>query len=192
MKVIGTFRTGVAAGTVFTVLILSQCSPRASRNLLTFFFDGAPLQDSSLATGADPLTVLQDSANYLADTEPTAVETMVNHYPYQEGDCRICHDPVSPAMLVEPEPGLCYLCHEDFNEQYNYLHGPVAGGYCTACHNPHRSENSGLTRFTGQQQCIGCHLPEQMERSEMHQDLEGMSCTDCHNPHGGEDRFILY
>ena len=93
--------------------------------------------------------------------------------------------------MIEPQPGLCYICHEDLAEQYNYLHGPVTGGYCSACHNPHKSEHEKLLRYTGEALCYYCHEAESVLQNEMHEGLDGMLCTDCHNPHGGEDKYIF-
>lgn len=113
------------------------------------------------------------------------------HYPYAEKECVACHDEQSLGRMTEPEPGLCYICHEDLSGIYAYLHGPVAGGYCSSCHNPHSSEHESLLRFSGDQLCFHCHTEEDVYRNEMHSDLDGMACTDCHNAHGGEDKYIF-
>jgi len=174
------------------IILLSQCSPYAGKSLLTFFFDGVPEADSTEAVNRESETFYADSANQsTGDPVPEAPITFV-HYPYEERECAACHDQNSLGTMVEPQPGLCYTCHEDLSTRYTTLHGPVAGGYCTSCHDPHMSEKEKLLRYTGEQLCFHCHKSESVYRNEMHQDLEGMTCTDCHNPHGGEDRYILY
>jgi predicted CXXCH cytochrome family protein len=175
-----------------TIMLVSQCSPRAGRSLLTFFFDGVPGSDTTEIGLLEADTVLTDSLNPGVTGSLREEPLAIVHYPYQERECAACHDQQSLGNMVEPEPGLCYMCHEDFGATYEYLHGPVAGGYCTSCHDPHLSENEKLLRLTGEQLCLHCHNPESVFKNEMHQDLEGMTCTDCHNPHGGEDRFIFY
>jgi predicted CXXCH cytochrome family protein len=159
--------------------------------LLTFFFDGVPAED----TITDP-----DAGFPEADPDSIAGEEVLvaqnilqqyNHYPYQERECAFCHDQSSLGRMVEPEPAVCYQCHEDFNDTYAYLHGPVAGGYCTSCHNPHVSENEHLLLRTGQALCLHCHDPGSVFKNEMHEDLGDWACTECHNAHGGEDRFIF-
>jgi predicted CXXCH cytochrome family protein len=120
------------------------------------------------------------------------LSSLVIHYPYEVRACDICHDPNSLGKMVEPEPGLCYICHDDYKNRYPWLHGPVAGGYCTSCHDPHTSKQAKLLKFTGHALCYFCHREEDVLKSELHTDLGEMACTDCHNPHGGEDHLILY
>ncbi len=103
------------------------------------------------------------------------------HYPYAERECAACHDEQSLGSMTEPQPGLCYICHEDLTANYTYLHGPVAGGYCTSCHDPHSSKNEKLLRYQGDELCFHCHKKESVYRNEMHEGLDGMACTDCHN-----------
>lgn len=181
--------------TLFTLcvvlILLSQCSPHAGKSMLHFFFDGVPQSDSALMTGIPAVANGADTASSplekIAHTDPKVIV----HSPFGEEECAMCHDERSLGNMVEPQPGLCYLCHEDLAQSYNYLHGPVAGGYCTACHDPHRSKNDHLLRLTGEPLCFYCHRRANVLRNEMHQDLEGMLCLDCHNAHGGEDKFIF-
>jgi predicted CXXCH cytochrome family protein len=170
-------------------VILFQCSPRAGKSLLNFFFDGVPGNDSTLAI---PGTGSAEEALMPQDSAAGAKTEILVHVPYGEKECSICHDENAPGTMVEPQPGLCYLCHEDLGSQYNYLHGPVAGGYCTSCHDPHISRSGKLLRYTGDGLCFYCHDSERLYRTEMHGDLDGMVCMDCHNAHGGEDRYIFY
>ena len=177
---------------VAAILLLDQCYPRAGKSLLNFFFDGVPGADTTSAVVPDAETD-SSSTTDLQVSDPISGEPVVFiHYPYQERECASCHDQQSLGNMLEPEPNLCYMCHENLGATYEYLHGPVAGGYCTSCHDPHQSENEKLLRFTGEQLCLHCHNPESVFKNEMHHDLDGMACTDCHNPHGGEDRFILH
>ncbi|MCP4646358.1 MAG: hypothetical protein GY852_01315 [bacterium] len=180
------------ASLIFIGMILfSQCSPYAGKSVLNFFFDGVPESDSTSLQSADQGEISADSIAYseviLASTEPG--ESI--HYPYGEGECASCHNKQALGTMIETQPGLCYICHEDLAEQYNYLHGPVAGGYCSACHDPHKSEQEKLLRFTGDALCFYCHEAKSVLQNEMHEGLDGMLCTDCHNPHGGEDKYIF-
>lgn len=173
------------------IILFGQCSPYAGKSLLTFFFDGVPLTDSSHLKDTELVDVIIDSTDQFTEISNPGSPMVFVHYPYGERECASCHDPNSLGTMVEPQPGLCYMCHEDFSSRYTILHGPVAGGYCTSCHNPHSSESEKLLRFSGMQLCHHCHEAESVFKNEIHQDLEGMECTDCHNPHGGEDKYIF-
>jgi predicted CXXCH cytochrome family protein len=159
--------------------------------MLNFFFDGVPENDSLQAE----LAAVEE---FPADTMKAREALLVRqeksrfvHYPYEEGECASCHNKQSLGSMVEPQPGLCYLCHEDLSELFTHLHGPVAGGYCTSCHNPHESGSGKLLRIAGDELCYFCHLEPSVKKNEMHQDLDGMFCMDCHHPHGGEDKYIF-
>jgi predicted CXXCH cytochrome family protein len=173
-------------------MVFSQCSPQTGRHMLTFFFDGIPEQDSTLTVpSTDSLISVQKEVDDPA-FQVRPVKAVLVHYPYGERECGVCHDPNSLGDMVEPQPGLCYICHEDFGHSYSSLHGPVAGGYCTACHDPHSSLQEKLLRLTGKSLCFYCHLEDDVLKNEIHTGLDEMACTDCHNPHGGSDRYILY
>ena len=176
---------------IMGIILLSQCSPHAGKSVLNLFFDGVPESDSSQLADTDRVDMVSDSGAYALEVLSSIEPEDIVHYPYEEGDCASCHDKLSLGSMVEPQPGLCYICHEDLAGIYNYLHGPVAGGYCTACHDPHRSDNEYLLKLTGDELCFYCHKQESVLKNEMHQDLDGMACMDCHNPHGGEDKYIF-
>ena len=175
---------------VFGMFLLCCCSPYAGRSLLNFFFDGVPESDSTSLVAVQGI-VQADSTGQTGEELVQEEQSVWIHYPYAERECAACHDEQSLGSMTEPEPGLCYICHVDLSEDYAYLHGPVAGGYCSSCHNPHSSENEKLLRFPGDQLCFYCHAESDVYSNEMHEDLDGMVCTDCHNPHGGEDKYIF-
>lgn len=176
---------------IIALILLCQCSPYAGKSLLTFFFDGVPEADT-LAGISDQGKVSPDSTTLLGVPIALNEPTMWIHYPYAERECAACHDEQSLGNMTEEQPGLCFICHEDFSANYTHLHGPVAGGFCTSCHDPHSSKNEKLLRFTGDDLCFHCHKKESVYRNEMHEGLDGMGCADCHNPHGGEDRYIFH
>ena len=79
------------------------------------------------------------------------------HEAYGSKTCQNCHDNTVGNDLLEPQPALCYNCHDDFTEEFTFLHGPVSSGYCTECHHPHLSKNQMLLKKTGQELCLNCH-----------------------------------
>lgn len=172
-------------------MLFEACSRHTGKSLLTFFFDGVPEEDTTALALQDLTSSPTDSsAQDLALSEPETPGMLV-HYPYAERECAACHDPNSLGSMLEPQPTLCYMCHEDYGMTYNYQHGPVAGGYCTSCHDPHLSDKEHLLRLNGSELCYHCHREASVLKNEMHMDLDGMECTDCHNPHGGEDKYIF-
>jgi predicted CXXCH cytochrome family protein len=176
---------------VFLVYLLVSCTPRLSNNFLTFFFDGVPSHDT-LKNPAG--TENKNADNVTAEFRPTPIvenKDYTVHYPYQEKECFSCHDENSKSELILPQPDLCYTCHNDFSKTYKYVHGPVAGGSCTSCHNVHMSKEKKLLIRTGQKLCLYCHDSKSVSKNEAHKDIADTECMLCHNPHGGENKFIL-
>jgi predicted CXXCH cytochrome family protein len=178
---------------IFLVIIyvLASCSPRLSKSFLTFFFDGVPSSDSlkSKATGEEKLSNADSSLKGLMD-QSSFIDYVI-HSPYKEKECFSCHDESSKSELLISQPDLCYKCHDDFSKTYKFVHGPVAAGYCTSCHNPHMSKLEKLLMRSGQQLCLYCHDTKDVMKNENHKDIADAECTLCHNPHGGEDRFMM-
>jgi len=189
MKQAGKLVSGILI--VIVLALFSQCSPYAGKSVLHFFFDGVPESDSTSMPGNEIGAMQDDSTDVFEEAVALSSPGGSVHYPFGEGECASCHNEQSLGTMLEPQPSLCYICHEDLSERYNYLHGPVAGGYCSACHDPHRSANEKLLRYTGEELCFYCHEAESVLKNEMHEGLEGMLCSDCHNAHGGEDKYIF-
>ena len=173
------------------ILILISCSPSKSNRVVSFFFDGVPVKDSTRTvrnSGSESDSLNSDvfRASPIVSNSGYTV-----HYPYRENDCYSCHDEKSKSELILPQPDLCYTCHDDFSTKYKYVHGPVSSGYCTSCHNAHMSKGKKLLIRTGQNLCLFCHDSGPLLKTETHKDIADSECILCHNPHGGEDRFIL-
>jgi predicted CXXCH cytochrome family protein len=173
------------------LIFLSGCSSTNNYKTLSFFFDGVPKPDIELTSQKlDSISRVDSTAldqNVISAQKPL----IIYHSPYQEKECASCHDKGTMGKFVSLQPELCYQCHDDFKNTYKVLHGPVAGGQCTACHNPHQSENENLLTRKGQFLCLYCHDSDQVLASEEHKDIQDANCTDCHNPHGGENKQIL-
>ncbi len=173
-----------------TILIFS-CSPKISRNLLSFLFDGVPSagQDSLILSDAYHDTAL---AVTLTTTAGDSLrDDIYYHYPYSENYCSSCHDENSKSEMIMPEPALCYTCHEDYSSVFPVVHGPAAGGYCTSCHHPHMSKEAKLLNRKGSTLCLYCHDSKMIAGNPAHDEAGIMNCTVCHNPHGGNDRYLI-
>ncbi|MFH1321656.1 MAG: cytochrome c3 family protein [Bacteroidota bacterium] len=159
---------------------------------MSFLFDGVPdPNNKEIINSNDSLSQL-DSANIIEAPRKNLIsKKSILHPPYKERECANCHDKSVISMLLHPQPGLCYGCHEDFDKMYNFVHGPVAGGYCTSCHNPHMAKLEKLLLRSGQQLCLYCHNSTRVFKNNIHKDIGDINCSECHNPHGGEDRYLL-
>jgi predicted CXXCH cytochrome family protein len=176
---------------VILMALLIGCSSIHSYKTLSFFFDGVPKPENKITTHKLDSISRTDSTSLAQNLIPTQKPLMNYHPPYQEKECASCHDKSAMGKFTSPQPELCYQCHDDFKNAYKVLHGPVAGGQCTACHNPHQSEKENLLSRTGQSLCLYCHDSDQIMASETHKGIQDANCTDCHNPHGGENKNNL-
>lgn len=174
---------------VVVVAFIYSCSPQSNYKVLSVLFDGVPNPYIADSIQKEKLKNRTDSV--IAQTLRPSKPEFVIHPPYQEKDCAFCHDQKVMGRLLFPMPGLCYQCHENFNDQYSVLHGPVEAGFCTECHNPHLTKNEKLLILIGQELCLKCHDAGDVLKNEAHIDMGDTNCTECHNPHGGDDRFIL-
>jgi len=170
------------------LIINSSCSSEEGRKVLSIFFDGVP-QNGMKKQATD--SVLVNNKSKHKNNKRKITEQMFYHPPYQKRGCDKCHNLQAGNKLIKKPPELCYSCHDNFKNQFAVLHGPVASGFCTQCHNPHLSKFSNLLKRKGQNLCLYCHEKKDVLRNEVHEDIGNSDCTECHNPHGGEDRFLL-
>ena len=91
---------------------------------------------------------------------------------------------------------LCFQCHDQMQAKLKakkYLHGPVAGGNCEGCHNPHTSSDSNLLKVKSDELCLGCHTEKKAEfdKATVHSPVREGNCLGCHDPHGASNKFYL-
>ena len=170
------------------------------------------------------------------------------HGPFAAKECGRCHDLARTSGFRESAGGvsalgsgtelaeggrlrvsvveLCIDCHTEYSidapeNADMWLHGPVAGGWCVLCHQPHSSIYPKLVTLNPPARLCGrCHLPETLIDTAEHlpvtpadgypplpetdtasreepdqRDLETVrvvkNCTSCHDPHRGRDRLLL-
>jgi len=172
------------------IMLAVACSVEKHYRTLSFFFDGVPDPEAARRTALpDSLKSAAADTSHLGTVSP---ELSFNfHQPYIEKKCDDCHNRGSMGSLALPMPGLCYQCHKELGVDKTWQHGPSSGGYCTQCHEPHRSKNEKLLKKTGSALCFGCHDSRMLEGGGFHDDPENSSCTGCHNPHGSENHSLL-
>jgi predicted CXXCH cytochrome family protein len=110
-------------------------------------------------------------------------------------DCFVCHEGQGRTYaIVADDALLCIKCHEP-RPAARYIHGPVAVGVCTVCHDPHGQTNPAFLVESGEALCFRCHT----ERDALAH-LVGTAagafqrekgCTFCHNPHQADRKYLL-
>ncbi len=172
--------------------ILLSCSARKNYNTLSLFFDGVPNPDDIVgSTYYENPGITTDTISGSTDSTDIIIRTITYHEPYQSKGCEFCHDINSVGRMIIDEPDLCYQCHEDFSDLYSFTHGPVEGGFCTECHNPHSSKENNLLNDKVNNLCFYCHNIGELSEFDMHREGDDFLCTDCHNPHGGESTLMF-
>jgi predicted CXXCH cytochrome family protein len=173
--------------TIFVLLFLIGCSPKVA----SIFFDGVPQNQDSLNMARADSAAASDSAGVTVIASTGTLAPMNVHPPYKLKKCTVCHTTGTVQKLTQPQPGLCYLCHDDYSLTYKYVHGPVSAGYCTSCHHPHAATGEKLLIRTGQPLCLYCHDQGAIMKNPAHAEIGSTTCTECHNPHGGNEKNLL-
>ncbi len=176
---------------VFIMVSLSSCSPEVSYRTLSFFFDGVPDFNKTKQTPPKNGVNGNHNGNQVATSKAGAIPVTFKHKPFSDHQCTACHDKGMGSFLLKPQPASCYSCHADFATRFKYVHGPVAGGYCSECHEPHKANNKQLLTHSGKEICTPCHVLADVMRNPVHEEIGDDACTLCHDPHGGSNRFVL-
>lgn len=107
-------------------------------------------------------------------------------HPALDDGCEGCHVLADGKLKAKDQKEACYACHDNFEKKEEgkdkYVHGPVAAGECTGCHDPHFSTRPKLLKL--EKGCFECHDPFPSEGT-VHYPLSNRECTPCHNPHAG-------
>lgn len=173
----------VSSLAIFSVMLgalVWGCSPEKRVEILSFFFDGVT-RPGDARGGADAAGRKREGGH---QTEVERYE----HSPFAARQCESCHVRGS-NNLVMPAERLCFNCHSvDLSKKY--VHGPVAAGGCTVCHNPHGSGKRFLLVSDPRDFCLYCHDKAAVFAREVH---EGVSeqCTACHDAHSSDNEFLL-
>jgi len=104
--------------------------------------------------------------------------------------------PATHPALPQGNSELCLTCHADLEEEMGrkLVHGPVADGECTSCHDPHVARFEHLLRRESNRLCQGCHtnLRDELRLPVVHGALKaGGDCVQCHSPHSSNHVGLL-
>jgi predicted CXXCH cytochrome family protein len=115
----------------------------------------------------------------------------MQHSPYSDGECSVCHDGSGKASKAA---SVCFECHD--GADYPTVHN--AGrpgsetdeiGVCLDCHSPHAGYERLFLRPTEQATCTQCHDRGPFEMETLHGAMES-GCTTCHDLHESNYAFL--
>jgi len=158
----------------------AACSANTRYRVLSTFFDGVPPPAGE--------TVETTEVGAVEDSTGRAVG-LVEHEPYAERACDLCHDSSATNALVVPAERLCFECH-DFDLDRPYVHGPLAAGGCLVCHDPHSSPYRYLLVSASDGFCLHCHDQATLRDVDGHQ-RDRVDCTTCHEAHMADRPHLL-
>jgi predicted CXXCH cytochrome family protein len=114
-----------------------------------------------------------------------------------KNDCKFCHENAPVSYRIDDDNSLlCNKCHST-KKKGRHVHGPVAVGSCTTCHDPHGQTNPFLLVKTGEDLCFQCHTAADALKHLLVQGagdksfLREKGCGFCHDPHNAEKKFLL-
>jgi predicted CXXCH cytochrome family protein len=120
------------------------------------------------------------------------------HTKVDDRTCINCHyldKNLTSGTLDYPGENSCYLCHKNkiLAHSQEYIHGPVAGGKCTICHDPHGTQYEKNLRNPEQILCFSCHedTESDLRKRFVHQPFLRGQCGECHDPHSTNNRWVL-
>ncbi len=96
--------------------------------------------------------------------------------------------PKPTASLPEDASCITAECHAQF-EQAPYIHGAVAAGDCTVCHEVDQGDHYFPLKREGNEACAFCHTTGS-HRMYQHEAME-IGCVACHDPHTSGTKFLL-
>ncbi len=107
--------------------------------------------------------------------------------------CAACHKPhglIGALRLQQPEPELCFSCHDagDLGTEAAHTHPELES--CSTCHDPHGSNHSAILRTSEVDLCLDCHSGPSFEQKIQHSPA-ALDCVSCHLPHGGPEPALL-
>jgi len=169
---------------ITTALVLGGCDPQTRYRTLSFFFDGVPEPVERQKEPAPGINTAPERTARAGAEKPRSFQ----HGPYGAKLCDACHVRNSNS-LVMPLEELCAYCHV-FDLSGRKIHGPLASGGCTVCHDPHESQNPKVLVANAREFCLYCHERKDLMKQDVHRDPE-RECTICHDAHSSQNSYLL-
>ena len=117
-------------------------------------------------------------------------------HPALEMGCDSCHTGTHAGKLPAPKlsaplPDLCFTCHDKDQILKAVTHATVAGGMCTACHDPHGSAYPKLLAAAVPALCFTCHSQDSLAKKNVHVSAAQGKCLTCHAAHASANAYVL-
>lgn len=167
---------------------LFGCEAHSRYRVLCFFFDGVPVPRGEVPCDGQSAAGVSGAAKTNVSTAEVA-RKYSQHGPYAAKMCEGCHQRQTNQLLL-PANDLCLYCHV-LSVMKRRVHGPVASGSCSICHDAHGSGNEYLLVSNSLDFCLYCHQRQDVMRNAVHQDIENTGCTTCHDAHASNNDFLL-
>ena len=165
-----------AVATVMASVFFAGCNETKHYRTLSFFFDGVPVPEHLRGEGEMP-----EGGPRRGMGPPTGeVISYIYHAPYANRSCFGCHRRDQAFETAATDAALCQNCHDGYFkvEADDWVHGPIAVGECSYCHEPHRSVHEHLLTDQPRDLCFQCHDQQQVETEPFH--AEHTDCAMCH------------
>ena len=139
-----------------------------------------------LMKGKNVLTVHANGVS--VERSVVASDTVTYRYHPEVEKCAGCHGDTARGYLVTGrQDTVCYQCH-DRKDGKKLVHGPLGGGECTSCHDPHGALNVSLTVARAEGLCVRCH--DQPHSAKHMRESKAVGCVTCHEPHSSSKVFL--
>jgi predicted CXXCH cytochrome family protein len=154
--------------------------------------DGAFSTTVNLPAGVHELKLIvgEKTTTLTLTIDPEAKGALYSyHTEMEDGECTACHEKGAEPIAYDTDLStVCGRCHSaDFSARH--VHGPVAMGMCSSCHDPHGSTFESFLRMEQADLCIDCH---NQPITAGHRERAGEdACMKCHDPHESEKRFLI-
>ena len=189
--------TGIAV-LGFLVIFITGCNKVDRHKILSFFFDGVPPLEAKTEVREDVAAVDVNEQAVPIKAQGGAKQRRTVHGPNRE--CTQCHKKQEKAgrwgmtKLEKDVPEMCYDCHKNYmvsELEGQYVHGPVAIGECSFCHDPHDSRFDFLLNESIPQLCYRCHEQRRIELISAHDEDTISRCNLCHEAHSSSKKKLL-
>lgn len=149
-------------------------------------YGGGFMASVYMTKGKNVLAIHADGAT--VERSVVASDTVTYRYHPEVEKCAGCHGNTAGGYLVTGrQDAVCYQCH-DRKDGKKLVHGPLGGGECTSCHDPHGAMNASLTVASAEGLCVRCH--DQPTSAKHMRESKAVGCVTCHDPHSSGKAFL--